>query len=192
MHTGLYFGTFNPVHNGHLAVAGYMAQFTELEQVWLVVSPHNPLKEKSSLLKDHHRLAMLREALEPYPYLKASDIEFHLPRPSYTVNTLAYLTEKYPGRRFSLILGSDNLHTFHKWKNHEILLENYLLFIYPRPGFDGGELRHHSHIRWIGEAPQMEISSTFIRSAVKQRKDVRFLMPEPAWTYMREMHFYEK
>lgn len=191
-HIGLYFGTFNPVHIGHLAIAGYMAQFTELDQVWMVVSPQNPLKNKSGLLKDHHRLAMLQESLSDYPYLKASNIEFGLPRPSYTIQTLVFLEEKYPEHRFSLILGSDNLESFRKWKNFEVILERHRLFVYPRPGHEGGDLRSHPNVRWIADAPLFEVSSTFIRQAVKSGKDIRFLMPEKAWQYMREMHFYER
>jgi len=190
--TGLYFGTFNPVHVGHLAIAGYMAQFAELDQVWLVVSPQNPLKEKKGLLKDYHRLAMLNAALEDYPYLRASDVEFHLPTPSYTSHTLAYLEEKYPTHTFSLIMGSDNLEGLHRWKNYEILLERHLLYIYPRPGHDGGDLREHQNVRWMTEVPLFDISATFIRQAVRNKKDIRYLMPDKAWQYMREMHFYER
>jgi len=131
MNIGLFFGSFNPVHIGHIAIAGYLAQFTELDQVWMVVSPHNPLKEKSSLLADYHRMAMLKLAIEHTPYLKASDVEFHLPQPSYTVNTLAHLEEKYPAHRFMLILGSDNLQSFMKWKNHEVILKRYKMIVYP-------------------------------------------------------------
>jgi nicotinate-nucleotide adenylyltransferase len=190
--TGLYFGTFNPVHIGHLAIAGYMAQFTDLDQVWMVVSPHNPLKEKKSLLKDYHRLAMLKAAIEEYSYLKASDVEFHLPIPSYTVNTLAHLEEKYPAHHFSLIVGSDNLETLTKWKNHEVILDRYDLYVYPRPGHEGGLLRNHPRVHWMAEAPLLEISATFIRESVHRKKDIRFLMPEKAWEYMCEMHFYER
>jgi len=191
MHVGLFFGSFNPVHIGHLAIAGFMAEFTELEQVWLVVSPHNPFKKKESLLKDHHRLAMLRAALDDIQYLKASDVEFGLPQPSYTITTLIHLEEKYPQHKFSLILGSDNLDSFMKWKNAEVILEHHLLFIYPRKDFEGGELRNHKNVRWISDAPEMEISSTFIRKAVKAKKDIRYLMPVAAWDYMQEMHFYK-
>lgn len=191
MHVGLFFGSFNPLHIGHLAIAGYMAEFTNLDHVWLVVSPHNPLKKKESLLKDHHRLAMLRAALEDIPYLKPSDVEFGMPQPSYTINTLIYLEEKYPQHTFSLILGSDNLNSFMKWKNAELILKHHQLFVYPRKGFDGGELRNHESVNWISEAPEMEISSTFIRNSVKEKKDIRYLMPVAAWEYMKEMHFYE-
>lgn len=192
MHIGLYFGTFNPVHNGHIAIAGYIAQFSDLEQVWMVVSPHNPLKKKSGLLQDHHRMAMLRLTLEDYTYLKPSDIEFNMPQPSYTVHTLAWLGEKYPQHSFSLIMGADNLENLHKWKNFEVILENHLIYVYPRPGHSGGQFAEHKSVRWVEGAPLIEISSTFIRKAVKEKKDIRYFMPEKAWTYMREMHFYER
>jgi len=192
MHVGLFFGSFNPVHIGHLAIAGYLAQFTNLDAVWLVVSPHNPLKEKSSLLPDYHRLAMLSRAIENMPYLKASDVEFKLPQPSYTINTLAHLQEKHPTHEFSLILGSDNLQSFKKWKNYEAILEYYRILVYPRPGFDGGSLKNHPQVSFAIDVPQMDITSTFIRQAVKAKKDVCGFMPEAAWKYMREMHFYEK
>jgi nicotinate-nucleotide adenylyltransferase len=191
MRIGLYFGSFNPVHIGHLAIAGYLAQFTDLDQVWMVVSPQNPLKEKKSLLKEHHRLAMVQAAIEDYPDLRASDVEFHLPKPSYTSHTLAYLEEKYPQHTFSLLLGSDTLETFHKWKNPEVILNRHQLYVYPRPGYDGGELRNHEKITWVEGVPSMEISATFIRQSVALKKDIRFLMPDKAWKYMNEMHFYE-
>jgi nicotinate-nucleotide adenylyltransferase len=191
MHIGLYFGSFNPVHIGHIAIAGYLAQFSDLEQVWLVVSPHNPLKEKSSLLKDYHRLAMVNAAIEDIPYIRSSDIEFGLPQPSYTINTLTYLKEKYPQHQFSLIMGSDNLAGFHKWKNYELILQAHQLYVYPRPGIDGGELMQHSSVV-IVNAPQMDLSSTMIRQAVKDKKDVRCFMPAASWQYMRDMHFYER
>ena len=191
MHIGLYFGSFNPIHNGHLAVAGYMAQFTALNQVWLVVSPQNPLKEKQSLLKDHHRYAMVQRALESYSYLRVSDIEFHLPVPSFTINTLVALQEKYPQHQFSLIMGSDNLQSLHKWKNFDAILEHHHIFVYPRKGSDGGQFRNHPHVIWVADAPEVEISSTFIREAIKNKKSAQFLMPPEAWQYAEEMHFYK-
>ena len=134
MHIGLFFGSFNPIHVGHLSIAGYMAQFTDLDQVLFVVSPHNPLKEKKSLLKGHHRLAMVNAAIDDILYLRATDIEFSLPQPSYTVNTLVHLSEKYPQHKFSLIMGSDNLQSLDKWKNYEVILSNHSILVYPRPG----------------------------------------------------------
>jgi len=191
MRVGLYFGSFNPIHVGHLAIAGYFAQFTELDQVWFVVSPHNPFKEKKSLLKGHHRLAMVRAAIEDCSYLKASDVEFNLAQPSYTVNTLALLSEKYPSHRFSLILGSDSLETFPKWRNAEVILEQYRLWVFPRLGHDGGELRNNHSVFFADAAPQIELSSTMIRNAIAEGKDVRCFMPERAWNYLDEMNFYK-
>ncbi|MEZ5173755.1 MAG: nicotinate (nicotinamide) nucleotide adenylyltransferase [Bacteroidia bacterium] len=189
MKIGLFFGSFNPIHNGHMAIAGYMAQFTDLDQVWFVVSPHNPFKEKSSLLKGHHRLAMVKAAIEDISYLKASDIEFGLPQPSYTAVTLAYLAEKYPNHEFALIMGSDTLRTFHKWKNFDTILQNHHLYIYPRPAEIGHSLEKHSQIH-ITSAPMMELSSTMIRASISGGKDVHCFMPERAWKYMDEMNFY--
>jgi nicotinate-nucleotide adenylyltransferase len=191
MHIGLFFGSFNPLHIGHLAIAGHMAQFTELEQVWFVVSPHNPLKEKKSLLKGHHRLAMIQQAIDKMPYLKGSDVEFKLPQPSFTVNTLVVLEEKYPQHTFSIIMGMDNLESLHKWKNYEVLLERYRIFVYPRVGHTPGEFAGHSSVNIIEDVPLMEISSTFIRKAIAKDIDVRFLMPDAAYDYMQEMRFYK-
>jgi nicotinate-nucleotide adenylyltransferase len=187
---GLYFGSFNPIHNGHLMIAGYMAEFTGLSQVWFIVSPHNPLKEKSSLLADHHRLAMANIAVEDDPRFRASNIEFHLPQPSYTIDTLTYISEKYPEKEFVLIAGSDTLPTFHKWKNHERLLEFYQLYIYPRPLSGSSPFDNHPHIHFTA-APLIEISSSFIREGIKQGKNMRHFLPEKVWKYAEEMHFYK-
>ena len=191
MKTGLFFGSFNPIHIGHMAIANYMLEFTDLKNIWFVVSPHNPLKEKKSLLADNHRLRIVREAIGDFNKFKVSNIEFKLPQPSYTINTLTYLKEKYPDKEFTLIMGSDNLENFHKWKNHEEILKNHEIYIYPREENDGGDMKTHPKIK-ITEAPIMDISSSFIRSAIKQKKDVRFYLPEGAWDYIKEMHFYEK
>jgi nicotinate-nucleotide adenylyltransferase len=191
MKIGLFFGSFNPVHNGHMVIASYLAEFTDLDQVWFVVSPHNPLKDKSSLLSDHHRLQLVRTAIGDYRKLKASNIEFSLPKPSYTINTLSYLFEKHPEHTFALILGADNLETFKKWKNWEQILEAVELYVYPRRDSDGGELLHHPKVKVV-EAPMMELSATFIRKAIHEGRDVRYMLPAAVWEYMREMHFYEK
>lgn len=188
---GLFFGSFNPIHIGHMAIANYMAEFTDLTEIWFVVSPHNPLKNKSSLLANNHRINLVREAIADYPKFKASDIEFSLPQPSYTIHTLVYLREKYPDKQFVLIIGSDNLGTFHKWKNYEEILNHYELYVYPRPGFDGGELKNHPKVKFV-PAPQMDISATFIRNAIKEKKDIRFMLPEAVYKYVSEMHFYKK
>jgi nicotinate-nucleotide adenylyltransferase len=189
--TGLFFGSFNPVHIGHMALANYMLEFTDLQKIWFIVSPHNPLKEKKSLLADRQRLELVRLAIGDNSRMRASDIEFNLPQPSYTVNTLAHLTEKYPEQEFALILGSDNIESLHKWKNYEYILGNHDLYVYPRPGYAGGDLRTHARVKWV-DAPLMEISSTFIREGIRNKKDLRHFVPEAAWNYLREMHFYEK
>ncbi len=191
MKVGLFFGSFNPIHNGHLVIAGYLAEFTDLEQVWLVVSPHNPLKPIGSLLQDYQRFHLVELGIGNNRKIKASKIEFELPRPSYTIHTLAYLREKFPQHDFSLIMGSDNLSTFHKWKNYELILEDHDLYIYPRPNDDGGELRTHPRVKWV-DAPNMEISSTFIRNAIRNGKDVRYMMPESVSDYIDDMNFYRK
>jgi len=191
MKVGLFFGSFNPIHNGHLVIAQYMAEFTDLDQVWMVVSPHNPLKPAGSLLQDHHRFEMVRIAIGDYRKLKASKVEFTLPRPSYTINTLAYLHEQHPEHQFVLIMGSDNLATFKKWKNWEQILEHNEIYIYPRPDSDGGDLKNHPKVK-IVDAPLMELSSTFIRKAIHDKKDIRFMLPEAVYNYMDEMNFYKK
>ncbi|TND08657.1 MAG: nicotinate-nucleotide adenylyltransferase [Bacteroidetes bacterium] len=191
MKIGLYFGSFNPVHVGHMIIANYMLAFAELDRLWFIVSPHNPLKTKSSLLADHHRLELVHRAIGDNNKMKASNIEFKLPQPSYTIHTLAYLSEKFPNDRFALIMGSDNLSTLHKWKNYEEILKQYEVLVYPRPESDGGPLKAHPHVKMVN-APLVDISSTFIREAVKNKKDVRYYLPHEAWEYMREMHFYEK
>lgn len=191
MKTGLFFGSFNPIHNGHMVIANYFAEFSDLKQVWFVVSPHNPLKPAGSLLNDFQRLQLVELAIGDYRKMKVSKIEFGLPKPSYTINTLTHLQEKFPKHEFVLIMGSDNLHTFHKWKNYDQILKFYSIYIYPRPGFDGGDFKNHPKVKFI-EAPLMEISSTFIRNAIKSKKDVRFMMPEKVADYIDEMNFYKK
>lgn len=191
MKIGLFFGSYNPIHNGHLVIAAYMAEFSDLSQVWMVVSPHNPLKPAGSLLQDHHRFEMVRIAIGDYRKLKASKIEFALPKPSYTINTLAYLHEQHPNDEFVLIMGSDNLSTFKKWKNWEQIIEHHEIYIYPRPGDDGGELKNHPQVKLI-DAPLMQLSSTFIRQSIHDKKDVRFMLPESVYNYIDEMNFYKK
>ncbi len=189
--TGLFFGSFNPIHIGHLVIASHMLEYSGLDEVWFVISPQNPLKKQSMLLDDHHRLAMVQVAIEDNPKFRASHIEFGLPRPSYTITTLTVLAEKYPTRKFMLIMGSDNLETFHKWRNYERILEDYRILVYPRPGFDGGKFRDHPAIRWT-DAPLMQISSTFIRASIRKGKSTRYLLPDRVFDYLTEMHFYEK
>lgn len=191
MKVGLFFGSFNPVHVGHMVIANYFVSFTDLQQIWFVVSPHNPLKDKQSLLSDYHRLEIVNRAIENDSRFKASNIEFGLTQPNYTIHTLVHLSERNPHHQFVLMMGSDNLQSFHKWKNYEAILEHYELYVYPRNGFDGGPFRDHSSVRWI-DAPMMEISSTFIRKSIAQGADVRHFMPESAYTFIDEMNFYRK
>lgn len=192
MKIGLYFGTFNPIHVGHLTIANHMAEYSDLDQVWFVVTPHSPFKKKSSLLNNNHRYQMVDRAVEDYPNLRASDIEFKLPQPNYTINTLIYLEEKYPDYEFALIMGEDNLKSFHKWKNYEQILEHHHIYVYPRISEGKTEtlFSDHPKIHHIN-APIMEISSTFIRNAIKEGKNIRPMLPEHVWTYLDEMNFYK-
>jgi nicotinate-nucleotide adenylyltransferase len=189
--TGLFFGSFNPIHIGHLIIANYFAEFTPLKEIWFVISPHNPLKEKSSLLADHHRLALVNVAVENDPRFKACDIEFKLPQPSFTIHTLTHLKEKYPKKNFAVIMGADNLQSIDKWRNYDQIIENYQLFVYPRPDCDGGKFKNHKNVNWVN-APLMEISSSFIRNAIKEKKDIQYFLPPKVYTYIIEMHFFEK
>jgi len=189
---GLYFGTFNPIHIGHLAIANHMAEYSDLDEIWMVVTPHNPFKKKSTLLDNHHRFEMVYRATESYPKLKPSDVEFLLPQPNYTVHTLAHLKEKYPNYQFNLIMGEDNLKGFHKWKNYEVILENHTIYVYPR--ISEGNIEHqfkkHSKIQHVA-APIMEISSTFIRKAIHHKKNIRPLLSREVWEYIDQMNFYQ-
>ncbi|NOY37904.1 MAG: nicotinate-nucleotide adenylyltransferase [Chlorobi bacterium] len=197
-HTGLFFGSFNPVHIGHMAIANYMVEYTTLDQVWFVVSPHNPLKKKTSLLSDYHRLELVRLSLRDDPRFRVTNIEFKLPQPSYTIDTLTRLEEKYPTHNFSLIMGADNLITLHKWKNFEQILDRWSLIVYPRKGSDTADIPENLKSRLSPEnytlvrAPQIEISSTALRKAIREGRDMRFFFPEPVYQYVRDMHFYEK
>jgi nicotinate-nucleotide adenylyltransferase len=193
MKIGLYFGTFNPIHAGHLIIANHMAEYSDLDQVWLVVTPHNPHKKKSTLLDDHHRLQMVFLATENYTKLKPSDIEFRLPQPNYTVHTLAHLQEKFPAYEFSLIMGEDNLNSLHKWKNYEVIIQNHDIYVYPRlnSGEANPELTANARIHHIN-APILELSSTFIRNSIKEGKNVRPLLPTNVWEYVEHNLFYTK
>jgi nicotinate-nucleotide adenylyltransferase len=193
MKIGLYFGTFNPIHVGHLIIANHMAENADLEQVWLVVTPHNPHKKKETLLDDYHRLQMVHLATEDYPKLKPSDIEFKLSQPNYTVNTLVHLEEKYPDHEFSLIMGEDNLKSLHKWKNFEVLLQNHDIYVYPRlsPEQENLDLKNHPKVHLI-DAPIVEISSTFIRKSIKDGKNIQPLLSDKVWEYIDHNNFYKK
>ena len=188
--TALFFGSFNPIHVGHLIIANTMVQVEGIDEVWLVVSPQNPLKERSTLLADHHRLAMVRRAVDDNYRLRACDIEMHLPVPSYTVVTLAALGEKYPDREFCLIMGSDNLDGLHRWRNYQYILDHYHIYVYPRPGTEHCALRDHPSVTMV-DVPTMDISSSYIRAQIAARRDVRYLLTEPVHQYLTEMHFYE-
>ena len=193
MKIGLYFGTFNPIHIGHLIIANHMAEHSDLDQIWMVVTPHNPHKQKSTLLDDHHRLEMVHLATSDFSKIKPSDVEFKLPQPNYTVNTLAHLQEKYPNYEFALIMGEDNLNSLHKWKNYEVILGNHHIYVYPR--FNSGEIDtqfiNHAKIYRVG-APVIELSSTFIRENIKNNKNVIPMLPYNVWQYVEHNNFYKK
>lgn len=203
MKIGLYFGTFNPIHVGHLIIANHMAEHANLDQVWMVVTPHNPLKKKNTLLDDYHRLEMVHLATASFEKIKPSDIEFKLSQPNYTVNTLVHLQEKYPNHEFSLIMGEDNLKTLHKWKNYEVILENHHIYVYPRleardqngeivlTDEDNFKLKSHPKIHVI-DAPIVEISATFIRNNIKEGKNIQPLLPPKVWEYIDHNNFYKK
>ncbi|MEZ4966919.1 MAG: nicotinate (nicotinamide) nucleotide adenylyltransferase [Saprospiraceae bacterium] len=188
---GLFFGSFNPVHIGHLIIANFMATQTDLDKVWLVVSPQNPLKPKKSLARDHDRLHLVRLGIGDNPKLQASNVEFDLPKPSYTIDTLAFLKEKHPDREFALIMGGDNLASLHLWKNYEQILEGYDIYVYKRPSVDLGDRAAHPRVH-ICEAPMLDISATYIRECIRQGKSVRYLVPDPVWEYLESGTLYRQ
>lgn len=193
MKVGLYFGTFNPIHVGHLIIANHLAEYSDLEEVWFVVTPQSPHKQKQSLLANHHRFELVYIAVENYPKLKASDIEFKLSQPNYTINTLAHISEKHPQHEFSLIMGEDNLKSFHKWKNYETILEHHEVYVYPR--IEGEKIKttfnNHPKIHKV-KAPIIQISATLIRDGIKHQKNVEPMLPKEVWKYIDEMNFYKK
>lgn len=192
MKIGLYFGSFNPIHIGHMAIANYIVSFSELEQLWFVISPQNPFKEKKSLLPDYHRLELVRRAIGDNSNMLASNIEFSMPQPSFTIDTLVRFAEKYPQHSFSIIMGADNLKTLHKWKNYEQIIENYNIVVYPRPGISWNRIDEEIMQKVeIVEAPQMDVSSSFIRKSIASDKDVRYFMPSEVYQYIDEMNFYK-
>lgn len=192
----LFFGSFNPIHVGHLIIGNYIANQEFIDECWFVVSPQNPFKEKSSLLKDYHRLAMVNEAIEGNTKLKSCDIEFNLPKPSYTIDSLTFLKEKYPNYNFSIVMGEDNLKSFHKWKNYEIILRDYQVVVYPRI-YEGSndkanlEVVTHKNVRVLQDIPVMSISASFIRKSIKQNKSIKYLVTEPVRKYIDQMNFYK-
>ena len=183
---GIYSGSFNPIHHGHLMLASYLVTFGELDELWLLVSPQNPLKPKAELLDDQHRLEMARLAVGDDPFIKVSDVEMHLPRPSYTINTLQHLSEQYPDNQFVFVCGMDSLQNLDKWKDYEKILENYPILVFPRKGYDGGELIKHPSVRVV-ETPIIELSSTFIRNCI----NVRHFIPENAYNYLINNNLYK-
>ena len=189
---GLYFGSFNPVHIGHMAIANYLVEYSGIDQLWFVVSPQNPHKTNENLLEDYHRLELVNRAIGNDNRFRVSNIEFGLPKPSYTIDTLTYLQEKFPNHNFSILMGSDNLVSFNRWKNYEAIVENYGVIVYPRPGSDKLKILQHPNIKLIEGVPLMEISSSFIREAIKSGKNVRHFLPSKTWEYLDEMNFYRK
>jgi nicotinate-nucleotide adenylyltransferase len=190
---GLYFGTFNPIHIGHLIIANYMVENSDLDEIWMVVTPHNPFKKKSSLLDNHHRFELVYKATENYPKLKPSDIEFKLPQPNYTINTLAHISETYQDKEFCLIMGEDNLKSFHKWKNFETIIEGHHIYVYPRvsDGTVATQFDTHPKIHKV-DAPIVQISSTLIRNGIRDGKNIEPMLPKEVWSYIDEMNFYKK
>jgi len=194
---GLFFGSFNPIHIGHLILANYILENSDMDELWFVVSPQNPFKEKKSLLKDHNRLDMVQLAVKNYPQMRASNVEFSLPTPSYTIDTLTYLQEKHPDYSFSLIMGEDNLNGLHKWKNSDILIKNHHIIVYPRV-FEGdtstslsvSQYLQHENISMI-KAPVIELSATEIRNMIKERKNVRPMLPPEVFEYLDGSSFYK-
>lgn len=182
---GLYSGSFNPIHHGHVMLANYLVEFSDLDELWFVVSPQNPLKKKVDLMDDYDRLKMVELAIGDDPRMKASDIEFSMPQPSFTINTLRALSAQYPEDQFVFICGMDSLEGFPRWKEYQAILDNYELLVFPRKGYDGGELLNHPHVKVL-ETPIIEVSSTFIRRCMKEGKDVRHFMPEKAYRYLVE------
>jgi len=191
MKTGLFFGSFNPVHIGHMIIANHMIQYTDLKEIWMVVSPHNPLKSKASLAKDSDRLHLVQLAIDDNPHIKASNIEFSLPVPSYTIDTLIHLQEKYPKREFCLIMGGDNVESLPKWKNYELLLQNYDIYVYERPGYNTTLAEDNPRIKIVKDVPMMDISATFIRNAIREKKSIQYLVPEKVFDYLDGSQMYK-
>lgn len=189
MKIGLFFGSFNPIHTGHLIIANYMANYTDLDKVWLVVSPQNPLKKYVDLINTYDRLEMAKLATEDSNNLSVSDVELKLPQPSYTIDTLTYLHEKYPQHEFAIIMGSDNLVTLNKWKNFKLILRDYKIYVYPRPGYENAEYASHPSVT-ITMTPVMELSATFIRKALAEKKDVRYFVPDKVLDFIDKKQLY--
>ncbi len=187
---GLFFGSFNPVHNGHMIIANVMATQTDLDEVWLVVSPHNPLKPRKSLARDYDRLHLVHLAVGDNPHLRACNIEFGLPRPSYTIDTLVHLREKYPRYEFALIMGSDNLETLPRWKNYELILRDYHIYVYVRQGRTGGSLATHPHVHIVPDVPLLQLSASYIRQCIRQGYSVQYMVPDAVFHYLEASGLY--
>jgi nicotinate-nucleotide adenylyltransferase len=187
---GLFFGSFNPIHMGHLIIANLMAETSDLKKVWFVVSPQNPLKPAKGLLHEFDRFDMVRAAIFDNYKLEASDVEFHLPKPSYTIHTLVHLKEKHPDKEFRIILGEDNLESFTRWKNYQQILDYYGLYVYPRPHTQLSELRTHPNVTMV-DAPTLDISATFIRNCIRKKQSVRYLVPDAVEEMIRVKGFYQ-
>jgi len=187
---GLFFGSFNPIHIGHLALAEYIYEFSDLDKLWFIVSPHNPLKKKKTLLEDHHRLEMVYRSIKDDLRFEVNDIEFKMPKPSYTIDTISYLKEKHPQKEFVLIMGADNLKSFYKWKNAELLEQSIERLVYPRHGFEKEDFINQKNLTFI-DAPKIEISSSFIRDAIKSGKSVQYFLHPEVFRYIDEMNLYK-
>jgi nicotinate-nucleotide adenylyltransferase len=191
MKTGLFFGSFNPIHNGHLSIADYMLKHTDLAEIWFVVSPQNPLKKENGLLADNKRLELEKEAIKENQNYRAIDIEFKMPKPSYTIDTLHFLAEKFPEHKFAVIMGSDNLESLSRWKKFEEIVSGFEIYVYPRSNHEGGELKNHSQVKLVN-APLMTISATFLREAINENQDVKDFFPDSVWKIIKEKNLYRK
>ncbi len=189
MKVGLFFGSFNPIHIGHLIIAHTLVENTDYREVWFVISPQNPFKKQKDLLHEFDRYDLVEQAVAEHPHLRVSDVEFQMPRPSYTIDTLTVLQEKHPEKQFALIMGSDNLHHFKKWKNYEKILEYFSLLVYPRPGTENHDWKDHPHVQEV-EAPLLNISATYIRRQIQQNKSIKYLVPEAVEAYILRKKFY--
>lgn len=187
---GLFFGSFNPIHIGHMIIANVMAENADLNKVWFVVSPQNPFKPSKGLLHEFDRYDMVKAAIADNYKLEVTDVEFHLPKPSYTIHTLVHLSEKFPEKEFKVIIGEDNLESFKKWKNYQQILDQYGLYVYPRPRVTESELKRHHNVKMV-EAPLLDISATYIRECIRNNKSIRYLVPEPVEQLIRLKHYYK-
>lgn len=189
MKIGLYFGSFNPIHAGHLIIANHFINFTDIDEVWIVVSPQNPFKKRDNLADGYDRLHLVELAIGDHSAVRPCNIEFELPVPSFTIDTLMYLQERYTDHVFSIIMGSDNVESFHKWKNFEMLLEHYSIYIYQRPGFKTDLYRNYDNVHYL-DAPLLDISSSFIRKLIKEGKSIRYLVAEKVYEYLKDSNMY--